>query len=200
MLFVKQGVYIPVKLPLSFFFFFSFDGSHLKKCRWKQFFGSESRVRAGKATLPCPLLPLQGARPWDGAQDAPQIQGCAMCTLSCPKHPSSGCAGTMCLCSCQSLHLSPRPWQKPLFVTRLIIKILQLINGSAKNSELGVLPIPPLCRQLLNSFIWIMISEGKYNLAIVVKVFRQFSRWKTPREKDSYNKNMKTEGCDKLRL
>lgn len=112
-----------------------------------------------------------------------------MCTLSCPKHPSSGCAGTMCLCSCQSLHLSPGPWQKPLFVTRLIIKILQLINGS-------VLRIPPLCRQLPNSFIWIMISEGKYNLAVVVEVFRQFSRWKTPGEKDSYNKNMKTEGCE----
>lgn len=57
--------------------------------------------------------------------------------------------------------------------------------------------MPPLSRQLLSSFIWIMISEGKYNLAIVVKVFRQFSQWKTPREKDNYNKNMKTERCER---
>lgn len=59
-----------------------------------------------------------------------------------------------------------------------------------------MLSTPPLCRQRLNSFICMMISEGKYNLAIVVKVFRQFSQWKAPREKDSYNKNMKTEGCE----
>lgn len=142
---VKSGFYIAVCKTrclhtckaATFFFFFSLlmkvtfrnvggNSSLALKAEWEQ--NRPSSHASLQAFLPS--SPYKVPCPWEGKPpDKPRDVQCApSAARSTPALPvlwqREGAACCLQPPSRQSLHLSPGPWQKPLFVTRLMIKIL----------------------------------------------------------------------------